>query len=683
MTIPAHLPTFVLSERLEDLLNGRRVRTAVFTTYSFDPGFFELEVLPLLFGQAFDHRERLKRVMLEDALRTLDHVAVYYDRSALSQDASPAQLDFRRYDLRRSTGVFHAKLVLLLVENEIELDGETQRIPSLLVGVLSANLTRGGWWENVEAFHFEEIPHKSSGERIPFRRDLLFMLDQLKRAAHADDDHAGMEAIRQFLLDESTRKALKNVRVQGRWYTRLFAGQRSLPEWLEELKLGGRDWNLEIISPFFDGDPEPTLEALIDALRPREIRVYLPLRHDGAADLTASAYECVEQYAYWATLPSGLVQRSAGHKPEAALPRYVHAKVYRLWNQEGQDVAILGSVNCTRPAHSAARSGNLEAAFLVDLSSLDSKRRWWLKRLDEAPEEFAEENPSEDEELQASIIDLSLRYDWMRGELSYRYEGSDRGPIEICHSDGPRLHPIEKPQAGRWIALPESLAEQVAKLLQGSSFLLLRRGDSTWRVLVREEGVSHRPSLLEQLTPEEILRFWSLLTPEQRASFIEQTLVLHASLEGLAAPTRHQLNHSGSLFDRFAGLYHAFGQLEKSVRIALDEGRPQEVVERLLGAKYDSLPVLLQRRWEQEDGDPVQVYLTFLCARQLWERVRERDRKFARSQAEAARELEGWLRRLPELRERLDFGRSEERDAFLDWFEPAFLRPALMPEERA
>ncbi len=45
----AKLPTAVLSQVLAEAIEGRQVRAAVFTTFSFDPGFFELNVLPLLF----------------------------------------------------------------------------------------------------------------------------------------------------------------------------------------------------------------------------------------------------------------------------------------------------------------------------------------------------------------------------------------------------------------------------------------------------------------------------------------------------------------------------------------------------------------------------------------------------------------------------------------------------------
>ena len=123
MTDATAIPQAVLSQRLGEAIGGRRVRSAVFTTFSFDPGFFELQVLPLLFSQSFSQVDKVRLLQLEDALRGIDHLAVYYDRAALSQDAEPARLDYRRIDVHRRTGAFHPKLAFLLLEDGDEGSG--------------------------------------------------------------------------------------------------------------------------------------------------------------------------------------------------------------------------------------------------------------------------------------------------------------------------------------------------------------------------------------------------------------------------------------------------------------------------------------------------------------------------------------------------------------------------------
>ncbi len=48
---------------------------------------------------------------------------------------------------------------------------------------MSANLTRSGWWENVECCHIEELVE---GERSRLRDDLIAFLDLLRRKTPAE-----------------------------------------------------------------------------------------------------------------------------------------------------------------------------------------------------------------------------------------------------------------------------------------------------------------------------------------------------------------------------------------------------------------------------------------------------------------------------------------------------------------
>ena len=62
--------------------------------------------------------------------------------------------------------------------------------------------------------------------------------------------------------------------------------------------------------------------------------------------------------------------------------------------------------------------------------------------------------------------------------------------------------------------------------------------------------------------------------------------------------SRDALRSNGSMFDRFAGIYHAFGCLRRYIDDATEDGRAKEASARLLGAKYDSLPCLLEKTLE-------------------------------------------------------------------------------------
>ena len=60
----ATIPMHVLAERVKEAIDGRRVRCGIFTTFSFDPGFFELNILPILFDQPFSQPDKVRRLQL-------------------------------------------------------------------------------------------------------------------------------------------------------------------------------------------------------------------------------------------------------------------------------------------------------------------------------------------------------------------------------------------------------------------------------------------------------------------------------------------------------------------------------------------------------------------------------------------------------------------------------------------
>ena len=681
MTGAASPPAAVLSQRFAKAVRGRRVRSAVFTTFNFDPGFFELQVLPLLFPQSFSQVDKVRLLQLEDALRGIDHLAVYYDRGALSQDAEPARLDYRRIDVRRKTGVFHPKLAFLLVDETGESAGGTDGTTphqSLLVVCLSANLTRAGWWENVECAHIEEIrdQHRNPG-RVPYRRDLLAMLRRIRACAAEGDDHRALDAVHTFLRERVSTERHARASAGGRWRTRLFGGEgrQNLADWLADLRLGRHhDWNLEVISPYFDASGAAPLKRLIEAIGPRETRVHLPRdAEDGPVLVTKDAYEAVAGLdgALWAELPGEITTRSGG---ERLAPRRVHAKVYRLWRQAGGDIVLVGSVNCTSPAHSHGSAGNLEAAVLIDISDRKLPRRWWLKPMDRDAERFVETASDEADGLDHLPFGVSIRYHWGERALAIRFEGKTALPLEVTDISGRRLFTVERGDVDQWQACDQSEAGAVRKSLASSSFVVIRRENASWRVLVREEGMAHRPSILSELSPDEILEYWSLLTAEERVAFIERHTATGEEIEGIPVVGKEPMATSDTLFDRFAGVFHAFGCLHRNIEKALKDGRYEEAEMRLLGAKYDSLPELLRKIQKRKDGDPVLGYVTFLTAKQLRKSLAKRYREFFSERKRLVRRLDRLIAAGIERRGEVFPDCDDQTRAFLEWFEPVFLK---------
>ena len=677
-----HIPQSVLSQRLGEKIKGRRVRTAVFTTYTFDPGFFENHILPILFDKPFHQVEKVRCIQMEDALRSLDEIAVYYDRSALSQEAQPAQLDFQRIDVRRATGAFHPKLIFLLVENNTQGDKESEpNDHNLIVAALSANLTRAGWWENIETGHIDEIYNSSyQSSQSSFRSDILSMIQRIKRCCPPDEKHVALDQVREFLIHKTDRTSVKNITSNHRYNTRLLCGQKNLPEMLEDLKLDRECENLEIISPYFDNTPAQTLQKVIDAVDARRVRIFLPQHPDGSAAVSEETYNAISdlENVVWAKLPSEMLLPGGRKNISNMPPRRVHAKVYRFWQKNGLNVTLVGSTNLTRPGHSHAGAGNLEAAFFSDIRDEECDYRWWLEPLEKSPETFSEQ-PGETDDYQQVPLNISFQYDWAKESLEYRFDGKATGPIQVFEPGGVLLFSMQTLESDGWVDCGRKPAQIVRKLLSATSFLEIKHAKGKWRVLIREEGMHQKPSLLISLTAQEILMYWSLLSPEQQAYFLTEKLSKEASWQGIGGPIKNRHITSNTVFDRFAGVYHAFEKLIRFVSDAIAEGKEREAVARFFGAKYDSLPQLLEKTLSHEDCDDVMIYITFLCAKQAYKRVAQAYPEFMNTNQTNAHALNQLLKHLPVIRERLS-PQMDNSAGFLEWYESMFLRMIQQPD---
>ena len=156
--------------------------------------------------------------------------------------------------------------------------------------------------------------------------------------------------------------------------------------------------------------------------------------------------------------------------------------------------------------------------------------------------------------------------------------------------------------------------------------------------------------------------------------FIERHTAFGEAIEGIPAAERNPLRAGDTLFDRFAGVFHAFGCLRRNIEKALEDERHEEAEMRLLGAKYDSLPELLRKTLEREDGDPVLGYVTFLTAKQLRDSLTKRDRRFFQERKPLVRKLDQLIATGIERRDTIFPNDDSQSRAFLEWFEPVFLK---------
>jgi hypothetical protein len=659
-------------------MKGRRLRSAVFLTYQFDSGFFEQEVLPVLVDIPLSHSVPLRLIQLEDALRGLPgEIAVYYDSNGLvAGDAGSARLDVRRIPVQHRTGIFHPKNVFLLTESE-ESDDAGYHPQILIIATLSANLTRAGWWENVEACYVEEI---AEGDKTRLKDDLASFLDVLRRKTPASAKHGALREISAFLRNASPRR-MKSA--SGKLHTHFYNGTVSLPDFLE--RTAGqilRGSYLEVISPYFDDATScRPLLTLIERFQPKEVRVFLPQSAGGDGLCRPELYESVRALpgVHWGRLHHDILRLS---RSDDAGQRFVHAKIYRFFTQNPKrEICFVGSANLTSAAHQT--SGNVETGFLIDMTP-PRRPEFWMTPHDRRPSEF-QVRREDDVSATSGGTRLNLRYHWDRSVAEAFWDAPGVSPALRIEARGIEMGIIPELTSRTWTVLASEMAGRIAEILSETSlFFVHGESDTPALLLIQEEGMSHKPSLLLNLSAADILRYWSLLTTEQRSAFLEARapeLALLGQGADLVSRAKFTLEED-TLFDRFAGFFHAFGCLERACRSALDAGNEKDVGYRLFGKKYDSLVSLLDRVALEGDGsDEVDRYILILCARQLCREIAEDYPEYWSAHPADVQALEQRFQNLAIVRQRLIEPQQGDMAGFLDWFDRWFLRRAVPVEE--
>jgi hypothetical protein len=359
--------------------------------------------------------------------------------------------------------------------------------------------------------------------------------------------------------------------------------------------------------------------------------------------------------------------------------RDVHAKVYRFFDPDDRrETFFVGSVNLTNAGF--GRAGNVESGFLVET---EGKRRsdWWLEVDDRRPATFMERGES-DNLAMGPGVNLGLRFDWTTGTARALWDADKPSPPLTILRSGVLIGVIASLPSRSLTTLDATFAERLKEQLRSSSFVTVAvENEPDVQILVDEEGAQDKPSLLTTLSPDEILRFWSLLTDAQKQEFLEYHARELGDAEILVIAGSPPPPDT-SVFSTFAHIYLSFGNLERAVRSALEKGRRKEAVDRLFGQKFDSLRRLVERISDSGATDPVRDYVTLLCALQLL-KVLSKDEPDFYAAEKARFDLTADIdRQLEQRRSRFTFAEEEERARFFEWFDRWFVRRAEPAPER-
>ncbi|HED13285.1 MAG TPA: hypothetical protein ENI62_06470 [Gammaproteobacteria bacterium] len=679
----------VITERFLELIAGRDVLAALFTTYTFEPDFFELEIIPLLLNQemAYSTDDRVKRFMVRENLREANlPIDVFYDLPMfrMSGDCSP-EMEYLCNGVNLGDRAFHGKVSMILL-----MDRETGE-EALLLGAGSNNLTRAGWWDNIECQHWEEVRSGAVPRRLVniLQEEIDFLNGYW--AISAGGKEAAIDRIAEFVSSCKGSNSASPVYYYGLSFPE---NRRSFADFIHRKPsplANYSNWTLEIISPFFADDAGNMEHEAFFAMGVDEIKLFLPFDSEGSALCQDGYYEHIQkeegvQWAQWRDDVARALGLTGGNY------RRLHAKVYHFYNKR-QSWVFVGSVNFTYKAIHE----NIEAGFLAKLDKAGPL-------LEPIPDntvidKFAEPDempPGEGNDVDpgAALPELHLCYDWVSKRLKGRTSKRHIYEIEIL---GPEGRPVIAPWELRYKEGEyEGDTQRLETVLKNGSLVKVSGRDLKQKnktafpahsVLLQQIGWSHKPLDLPELTATQILAIYAGMTPERRQMLLIdakiRALVLGARGGELTTHTDDQI--IDQFFCEYAEIFGAFSKLKKRLEQALDAEQYNQVDYYLTGTGVDSLPSLISRALEVDEEENrlngVTCYLLLLSALEIYRTETLTDRPNVKDETKKLRREIQAIKKGKRLK--LENDSQENRKRFFKWFEQEFFRVYTVVEDEA
>jgi len=664
----------VISDQLSEIINGRKVVAALFTTYTFEPDFFELEIIPLLLKQntPYSINENVKRFMVRDKLRESGMpIDVYYDLPMFrkSGETSP-QMEYHCIGINLGNRAFHGKVNMILVK-DVELGEEV-----LLIGAGSNNLTQAGWWDNIECQHWEEVGKEHAQDTfVEMLREDINLLAGYHDKRIATNDSA-TDLIGSFLSSCDGSSSSKEVYYFGLSY---IGEGRSFPGFLTQdnspLKKYN-NWTLEIISPFFVDDAKSNIHQTFLNTGTDEIKLLLPVDSENDALCQDAYYHHIDDSddISWAVWEKGVVT-SLGAQHNAEPFRRLHAKVYHFYNGI-QSWVFVGSVNFTQ----MAMYKNVEAGFLVKQSSITPMLEVVEKGEDVEFAELDDGVPGKNYETEdeGSIPEIHLSFDWLEKKLRGHAKGSiDEITIQILGAEG-------KSAIIPWLLTNEpneyeSSTKELEAVLKNGSLVMVHSPVDMFqdhRVLLQQLHWSHKPQFDGlNLSAEQILAIYAGMSPERRQAMLVdvkvRALLLSKRAGELTAHNDDQL--IDQFFCEYAEIFNAFQKLKEMLAEELEKERFQQLDYYLTGSGIDSLPSLIDGvidTGDEQKNRNVTAYLLLLSAIEIYQDDSFKNRPNVSAQMKIFDKAKHEIKS----KNKISLEKGTDRDKFFTWFETQFFR---------
>lgn len=642
------MKAMTISDAVRTAIGEREVMQAFFSTYSFEPDFFELEVLPLLLGNpALSSNETIRYYQLQSLMRQhYGRLAVVYDLDVFDPQLAP-RLEVDYLPMRVGGACQHAKLMVLVVR---ERQSEQQ---SIVIGAGSFNLTKAGWWENLEVGHWVELKAGYAPGNI--HKPLLDALNFYHAQAPVPVLEAILGVAQSFEMTTDDPDCFFYFSGRGpkRIHFDAFIADKT-----------NANAPLEVISPFFatEGDNQ-VIQNLLK--RHPSVTVLLPLDEHGHAlvDRKSVYEELPSETVTWGRWSESI--RESHLDPKAGY-RKLHAKIYQ---SAGYDPwAFIGSVNLS---YKAFRQ-NVEAGFLLR----GHATKLFLAPLQTPPDRFKiePEAVSKGDSGGEDMPPIHALFDWQTETI--HLTSTKPGSLTLLDSSSDVLLSVQ-------LNAIEDQSVQAPELkhhLQGSSLLHARwqseENSAAGTVLISQRNIFCRPTHLPPLELQDLLRVFIGMHESRRLELFGDLAVrlLHGSEEALQDEFLPELISEGgveSFFAEFSQVNGAFWELMERLYKAEQDGDLQTLAYYLHGHQPDSLRKLIETTAKTPNEKPPSLivrYLTLLSVVDLLKRfAKHTDASLLRNAEKALLRLEK-----NELLMQLDADQGEQ---FLHWFKAKFFEP--------
>jgi phosphatidylserine/phosphatidylglycerophosphate/cardiolipin synthase-like enzyme len=490
------MKSLTISEGFRKAIGDRKIIHAFFSTYSFEPSFFELEVVPLLLGSpALSSNETIRYVQLQDLTRKMHHrFAVAYDYDVFDPElATKLEIDY--LPVRVANGCQHAKIAVLEVENG------GKDASSIILAAGSFNLTKAGWWENIEVGHWIELTDDFAPANVagPLKR----ALDYFERRQPSPVLGALRERLESFV--ETRDDAECSFYFSGSGPNRVH-----FTDFLWQKRGLGRG-TLEIVSPFFAEDgKDDVISGFFSKFE--SVSLLLPRDENDTALIDPGVHQDLTHLGVrWCRWRSALAEEYEV-PAKNGIPRKLHAKIYQA--SGATPWVFIGSVNLSNKAFRS----NTESGFLL-------LRKPWVSLLAEdrtEPNDFMPSMEAEPvvQQENARMPVLRLTYDWQFDELH----------LLCTHAGELALLDVAGNVLSRFDLEPGKARTEKAPGLKGH----LERSalvDAQWKdrdgegvarrtLLVSQRNVFCRPSLLPAMDLQDLLRIFQGMQSARRTELI-------------------------------------------------------------------------------------------------------------------------------------------------------------------